>query len=754
MMNKQGSNWIWIKGWNTDEEKTTLVQFEKRMELSELPESFRIHISADSRYKLYINDEFCTEGPAKGDDKIWYLDEIETAPFLKKGTNVWSVVVMCRSQKIEQGGLGIFRTKTPGLFIRSLPSSEYKENAKKLKMPIFCTDESWQARRLPGVQFVAENPYFAPLQILEKASSTVEKWEPVREYEVTELSEVLRSDRIRKRPIPLMEHCRGNWKGISKIVSKTISTNNQPSMESMWHGFVENGQSLEIPAYTKEVIDLDAGQLQTAYLILQIAGGAGANVQLLHAESYAISIPDPPKSYQDLPLKKDREDAIHGELAGFTDCYEVSGKGTLKSPESYESFWFRTFRFLKLTIETGAEPLMLLNFSYRTVGYPLVVKTKVEASDSDFAAIWEISLRTLKRCMHETYEDCPFYEQLQYIMDARNEILYTYAVSADDRLARRCMEDFRRSQRADGMLNSCYPSVGENVIPGFAIYYIGMLYDHMMYFGDKDFLHEHQFAMKRILNWFADNLDTRGLVKKVGDINQPGNFWSFIDWTPQWDETTGVPPATLQGSITMESMLYLLGLQYASKICSYLGDEQNASGLQEQAECLGNAIKRECQGDDGRFQDGPGISMYSQHCQVFAVLTGLVSKEEGAGLLLDTLDYKEQYAQCSVAMMFYLFRALETCGLYERTKELWDIWREMLANNLTTCAEDNLMSRSDCHAWGALLLYELPSVILGVRPTAPGYEKMDAKPVPGYLKWARGTVITPKGSVDVGWGLN
>ena len=36
-------------------------------------------------------------------------------------------------------------------------------------------------------------------------------------------------------------------------------------------------------------------------------------------------------------------------------------------------------------------------------------------------------------------------------------------------------------------------------------------------------------------------------------------------------------------------------------------------------------------------------------------------------------------------------------------------------------------------------------------PSAPGYEKMEVKPVPGYLKSARGQVITPKGMVNVEW---
>lgn len=34
---------------------------------------------------------------------------------------------------------------------------------------------------------------------------------------------------------------------------------------------------------------------------------------------------------------------------------------------------------------------------------------------------------------------------------------------------------------------------------------------------------------------------------------------------------------------------------------------------------------------------------------------------------------------------------------------------------------------------GALILYELPSAILGVRPAAPGYEEIAVEPVPGYL---------------------
>ena len=99
--------------------------------------------------------------------------------------------------------------------------------------------------------------------------------------------------------------------------------------------------------------------------------------------------------------------------------------------------------------------LQIGSFAYMETGYPLNAVTEVETSDASLKPVWDISLRTLRRCMHETYIDCPYYEQLQYAMDSRLEILYTYMVSGDDRLARKCMEDFRCSAHADGMINSC-----------------------------------------------------------------------------------------------------------------------------------------------------------------------------------------------------------------------------------------------------------------------------------------------------------
>lgn len=204
-----------------------------------------------------------------------------------------------------------------------------------------------------------------------------------------------------------------------------------------WEKFLKGEVTLVIPADTEIIVVPDAGKEMTGYIIAAFSGGKDAEVSLLYAEAY---------------------------LQGYEDIYHVSGIGTEAEQEIYETYRFRTFRFVRLHIRTEKETLRLHGFDYEETGYPLQVVSSVRTSDPSLEQIWEISARTLRRCMHETYEDCPFYEQLQYIMDARTQILFTYAVSADDRLARKCMDDLRCSQRYDGLLNCSYPNCKTNAL--------------------------------------------------------------------------------------------------------------------------------------------------------------------------------------------------------------------------------------------------------------------------------------------------
>lgn len=201
----------------------------------------------------------------------------------------------------------------------------------------------------------------------------------------------------------------------------------------------------------------------------------------------------------------------------------------------------------------------------------------------------------------------------------------------------------------------------------------------------------------------------------------------------------------------MESLLYIMGLQHAAELCDYVGRNSTAKEYRSRAAQVQKAVNTWCRDEQGIYLDGPGVAEYSQHCQIFAVLTDTVSLQEGRILLQRTLDEKEKYAQYTVSTAFYLFRALEKTGMYAQTEHLWDTWREMLKNHLTTCVENQTDERSDCHGWGAAILYELTAVTLGIRPAAPGFERVRIAPVPGYLTWAKGTAATKWGRISVEW---
>ena len=98
---------------------------------------------------------------------------------------------------------------------------------------------------------------------------------------------------------------------------------------------------------------------------------------------------------------------------------------------------------------------------YRKTGYPLPVQSTVSSSAAWVEKLWDISLRTLKNCMMETYMDCPYYEHLQYIMDTRLQMLFTYAVSNDTGLVKKALLDFHCGMQPGGLLTGKAPARGK-----------------------------------------------------------------------------------------------------------------------------------------------------------------------------------------------------------------------------------------------------------------------------------------------------
>ena len=73
----ENSDWIWIPSWSDADKKIPrTVLFRKNIKLTEILQKAELEISADTRYKLYINNDLVEVGPSKGDRIVWISPDI------------------------------------------------------------------------------------------------------------------------------------------------------------------------------------------------------------------------------------------------------------------------------------------------------------------------------------------------------------------------------------------------------------------------------------------------------------------------------------------------------------------------------------------------------------------------------------------------------------------------------------------------------------------------------------------------------
>ncbi len=107
--------------------------------------------------------------------------------------------------------------------------------------------------------------------------------------------------------------------------------------------------------------------------------------------------------------------------------------------------------------------------------------------------------------------------------------------------------------------------------------------------------------------------------------------------------------------------------------------------------------------------------------------------------------------KCTFAYAYFWFRALEAVGLYEKTDMMMNRLRGLPAMGCTTIPETPDAPRSDCHAWGAIAIYEFAAVVLGVRTISAAERKIRIAPRIDGRTYAKGDVYTGGGKVFVNW---
>lgn len=807
-MNEWQGKWIWSPGEPAAavEGRHEIVYFRRSFDVRD-PGSVRLvsHISADSRYRLYVNGVSASVGPCKGDRYTHYYETVDLTALLVAGTNTLAakVVHYTPSEPFQLGIGGPASVWRSGKGVFLFEGHLLSENGNATIS--LSSDERWECLVDEAISFEPgeqETLYVGGTERVDGhklpfgwqlGSDKAAGWKPA-----VVISDIIDTmfGQLTPWPLapriipPLFERDSGfadikrmstnNVANIAAVAAASIAAgtaantaastaagtaadtaadtaastaaDNAASIAANTAGAMPTFHLLRVDATAaadgwtvqpgeRFEVELDAEELLTGYLTLDVSGGRDAVIEILCSECYEKE----PEST--IRRNKDTRDDPEGrQLYGEKDVYVAAGIGSTEAPERYEPFEFRTFRFVKLTITARDEALTLHRFNFRETGYPLEVSASFQCSDETLTPLWDISINTLKRCMHETYEDCPYYEQLQYIMDTRLEALFTFQLSADDRLARKAIFDFHSSLMPDGMIQSRYPSVYPQVIPGFSVYWIMMIADHYRYFGDLPLVRKFLPTVDAILGWFESHVNEQGLIGKL-----PAGVWSFVDWVEEWRHSQGVPAANESGPLTVYSLLYACALQTAAELNVHIGRRSTADEYINRAEAVKQAVKQICWSEDDRlFEDGPGTRLFSQHAQIWAVLSGTTEGEEAAQLI-DRMLGNKSLPSVSYAMSFFLFRCLEQTGQYDRSFGLWDIWRKLADQNLTTWVEDPVSQRSDCHGWGAVPIYEFASQILGVQPGDHGYKSIRIKPNPGELEWARGTVATAAGDVKIAW---
>ena len=699
--------------------------FEARLTFKlDAPVTFHLHVSADQRYRLRLDDTPIGRGPERGlqagasgsagvpEVATWHFETWRID--LGAGRHTLHATVIYPDPAIAPAAQGAIR---PGFLLATDDGPA-----------VLNTGNRWEVRRLYHLTFTPPSEGFSHRFAgnLEAATDTPPgKWVQPLEVEAATASSLPFGESVGRHvlvPARLPEQLDQPWtRGVVRSVDAGSSGEPFPD-ETDADAVVSAAQLLAaggdclVPAGERRRVLIDWGDYVCGYPAITVQG-AGARVRLQWAE--ALYTDDPRAGgFDDFNARKGNRGGVGGRwFLGKGDTLAPAGE----APLAFESMHWRAGRYLCIEAEAGDVPVRLSDLRLTETRYPLDLGDATFTGDGCplDAPTQRILHRGLECCTHETFVDCPYYEQLQYTGDTRLTALITLALGRDDRPARKALEAFGGSRTASGLTPCRAPCNDAMEIPGFSLYWVEMLHDLLAWRGHdaavRAEVRTFMPAARSVLETWLAHRNADGLAEDL-----PG--WCFVDWVNgnsyQW--ANGCPPGAQRG-INITLNLHLVRALHKLADLEDIADEPMLSERSRRLAAATFVATSAAAWDDNLalFRESPGGDQFSEHAQAFALLCGELRGPDVSRCTAALFDGDQPLAPATIYFSFYTLEAAYQSQRLDAYRKRLAFFGELQNRGFKTPPEMPEPSRSDCHAWGSHPLYHLSASTLGLRPT-PG----------------------------------
>lgn len=451
-------------------------------------------------------------------------------------------------------------------------------------------------------------------------------------------------------------------------------------------------------------------------------------------------------------------DIVHGEYLtdgilfnkqrNMVDTYIAKG-----GKETFAHFLRRVgCRYFELHVRGAGTEVKVPELEFHRAELPNMATPPFATSDPFWMKAHDVSAETLRLCLHEKYENCPWREQSICMYDARNQMLFGYYYWGNYSKAKAMLELFADGLRPDGFMPVTAPG-DRNLnlsIPSFTFLWFTALYEYTYYSGDLSVFAGYREMIRGMLDKILS------LKKNALYIPPKKALWNYCE-APELEHRTDSPNAFYN--------LYLLeALRRLSQLFEMTGDRADAERLAAlAADIAKKAPAYYYDAAKGAYADAVLADgkkdVFHGHINALFMAQGLVPKDRFGSVLKQILDGRLSLPALNA--LIYLVQGVFDYGTDEDRlaihKLLKTEYSKMLDAGATTWWEISLGSLyaggmgSLCHAWSALPAWYEGAILLGVTPLEPGFKRFRVKPYAGDLTSAKGSVPTPHGTIHVEW---